>query len=209
MGPRNASSTRKGKLSAQFPRAPWWVWLLSGLLLALAISVGMTFGPTLLAVAPILTQPQVSSRFETRYIPSESMVPTLASGDRLIIDKQAYQKQSVQRQDIVLFWPPEEAMLPGQEPIEYLFRVVGLPGETVQITRGQVLIQGQPLNEPYIQEAPGYEWGPEQVPSGHYFVLGDNRNNSYDSHYWGFVPQSSVVGKATKIFWPSARITEL
>ncbi|HEY9880675.1 MAG TPA: signal peptidase I [Leptolyngbyaceae cyanobacterium] len=207
MAPRNASST-KAKQSG-LPRVPGWVWLLSGLLLALTVSLGIALGPTLLAIAPVVTHPGGPSRFESRYIPSEAMAPTLIAGDRLTVDKQAYQKQPVQRQDIILFWPPEKAALPGQEPMEHLFRVIGLPGETMQITQGKVLIQGAPISEPYLQEAPSYEWGPQQVPQDHYFVLGDNRNNSYDSHYWGFVPQASITGKAVKIFWPSARITDL
>ena len=83
--------------------------------------------------------------------------------------------------------------------------MIGLPGETVEVKRGQVYINGQPLQEDYIAEAPQYQWGPVKIPARHYVVLGDNRNNSYDSHYWGFVPRELIIGKAISIYWPPER----
>lgn len=87
-----------------------------------------------------------------------------------------------------------------------IHRVIGVPGDKVEVKGGKVYINNQPLEENYIEEAPDYQLGPVTVPANSYFVLGDNRNNSFDSHYWGFVPRENIIGKATKRFWPPERM---
>lgn len=145
---------------------------------------------------------------EARYIPSEAMLPTLQIGDRLIIDKLAYRFSPPQRGDIVVFSPTE--VLQQQDYHEaFIKRIIGLPGDKIQIKDGKVYINDQPLHEDYIQDLPNYEYGTEIVPANSYFVLGDSRNNSYDSHYWGFVPRENIIGKATQRFYPFARAGSL
>lgn len=122
---------------------------------------------------------------ETRYIPSESMMPTLQVNDRLIVDKLQYQDNLPQRKDIVIFNPTPALEQEGFQSA-FIQRIIGLPEETVEVKSGKVYINSQPLEEDYILEPPQYEYGPTQVPPNSYFVLGDNRNNSYDSQYWGF-----------------------
>jgi signal peptidase I len=141
---------------------------------------------------------------EARYIPSGAMLPTLGLDDRLVIDKLNYRFHDPQRGDIVVFSPTE---ILKQQNLKDAFikRVIGLPGETIQVKDNEVYINGQVLLESYIKDAPGYEWGPVTVPPNSYAVLGDNRNNSYDSQYWGFVPRENIIGKANKIFWPLNR----
>ncbi|MEM9907419.1 MAG: signal peptidase I [Cyanobacteria bacterium P01_D01_bin.44] len=142
---------------------------------------------------------------EARYIPAGSMEPTLQINDRLIVEKVSYRFSSPQRGDIVVFWPPEEIFPAGKRRDAFIKRVIGLPGERVEVANGQVLVEGQALEEPYIKATPNYPWGPEIVPQGAYFLLGDNRNSSYDSHVWGFVPEADIIGQASKIFWPPNR----
>lgn len=145
---------------------------------------------------------------EARYIPSEAMLPTLQISDRLIIDKLAYRFSPPQRGDIIVFSPTE--VLQQQDYHEaFIKRIIGLPGDKIQIEDGKVYINEQPLQENYINELPNYEYGTEVVPANSYFVLGDNRNNSYDSHYWGFVPRQNIIGKATQRFYPFARAGSL
>lgn len=141
---------------------------------------------------------------EARYIPSGSMLPTLEINDRLIIDKLGYKFQNPERGDVVVFSPTEE--LKKQYKDAFIKRIIGLPGETVEIKNGRVYINGEVLSEDYIAEEPHYNWGPETVPENSYLVLGDNRNNSYDSHYWGFVPRDNIIGRAIVRFWPPNRI---
>ncbi|MFZ1024876.1 MAG: signal peptidase I [Limnoraphis robusta] len=141
---------------------------------------------------------------EARYIPSGSMLPTLEINDRLIIDKLGYKFQDPDRGDVVVFSPTDQ--LKTQYKDAFIKRIIGLPGETVEVRDGLVFVNGQPLTEKYIAEEPQYNWGPETVPEDQYLVLGDNRNNSYDSHYWGFVPRDHIIGRAVVRFWPPNRV---
>ncbi|MEB3293428.1 MAG: signal peptidase I [Synechococcales bacterium] len=142
---------------------------------------------------------------EPRYIPSGSMLPTLKVDDRLIVDKVSYMFAAPQRGDIVVF-NPTKALQDQDYKDAFIKRVIGLPGEKVAVHNGIVYINDQPLRENYLKEAPNYEFEPQVVPEGHYLVLGDNRNNSYDSHYWGFVPKDKIIGKAVVRFWPFDRM---
>lgn len=141
---------------------------------------------------------------EARYIPSGSMLPTLEINDRLIIDKLGYKFQNPDRGDVVVFSPTDQ--LKSQYKDAFIKRIIGLPGETVEVRDGLVFVDGQPLAEKYIAEEPQYNWGPEVVPEDSYLVLGDNRNNSYDSHYWGYVPRDHIIGRAIVRFWPPNRV---
>jgi signal peptidase I len=142
---------------------------------------------------------------EARYIPSSSMVPTLEINDRLIIEKVSYHFSSPQRGDVVVFSPTKKLQEQNFKDA-FIKRIIGLPGEIVQVRQGKVYINNQPIEEKYIEEAPQYDYGPIKVAEGQYLVLGDNRNNSYDSHYWGFVPKENFIGKAVLRFWPLDRL---
>jgi signal peptidase I len=147
------------------------------------------------------------------FIPSGSMEPTLAIDDRLMVDKLSYRLASPQRGDVVVFTPPPAAAkctrtaTPPKDA--YIKRAIGLPGDRVEVKAGQVLINDQPLAENYLQAPPNYEMAPVTVPAQQYLVLGDNRNNSCDGHYWGFVPQENIIGKAIVRFWPPDRAGQI
>lgn len=145
---------------------------------------------------------------EARYIPSGSMEPTLQINDRLIIDKLSYKFTSPQQGDIVVF-SPTDALKKQNFKDAFIKRVIGLPGDKVQVKGARVYVNNKPLQEKYIEEAPNYDYGPVTVPDNQYLVLGDNRNNSYDSHYWGFVPRENIIGKAVVRFWPINRVGEV
>ena len=142
---------------------------------------------------------------EIRYIPSDSMQPTLEVGDRLLVEKLSYRFHSPQREDLVVFKTP-----PGLEAQnlhdDLIKRVIGLPGDTVQIHDGQTLINGKVISEPYLKEKSTYNYGPVTVPQQQYFVLGDNRNHSYDSHLWGFVLEQNIIGHAALRVWSMTTI---
>ncbi|BAU15749.1 leader peptidase I (plasmid) [Leptolyngbya sp. NIES-3755] len=144
---------------------------------------------------------------EARYIPSGSMEPTLQINDRLIVDKLSYDFSPPQRGDIVVF-NPTPALKQQNFKDAFIKRVVGLPGETVEIRNGRVYVNGAILDETYVA-TPSKPWNPVLVPPDSYLVLGDNRNNSFDSRYWGFVPRSSIIGRAVFRFYPFDRITSL
>lgn len=124
-----------------------------------------------------------------------SMVPTLQDGEYVLVNRLAYRNNLPERGDIIVFASPQASDL------DLIKRVIGLPGDTVRISDGVVQVNGQVLEEPYIAAAPVYngEWG---VPEGKLFVLGDNRNDSSDSHAWGLLPVENVIGKAILIYWP-------
>lgn len=133
-----------------------------------------------------------------------SMVDNLHDGQYLIIDKISYNPLVTdvlgvggpQRGDVIVFEPPNR---PGED---YVKRIIGLPGETVEIRRGQVFINGEPLAEPFQPRTGSYTMPPRVVPEGQVFVLGDNRNNSNDSHNWGPLPIENIVGRAWLSYWP-------
>jgi signal peptidase I len=91
----------------------------------------------------------------------------------------------------------------------FIKRVIGVPGDQVLVKNGQVYVNSKPIQEKYISQPPDYDFGPVVVPENSYLVLGDNRNNSYDSHYWGYVPRQNLVGKAFVRFWPLDRMGPL
>ena len=147
---------------------------------------------------------------EPRFIPSNSMEPTLHIGDRLIVEKVSYYLHPPTPGDIVVFHPPPQLYPYGYGPNQaFIKRVVAVPGQTVTITGQQVYVDGVPRQEPYIQAPPAYEMAPITVPPGMLFVLGDNRNNSNDSHVWGVLPASNVIGRAYVRFWPLQQLNLL
>ena len=124
-----------------------------------------------------------------------SMLPTLTNGELVIVNKLAYRLGEPSRGDIIVFHFPVD---PSQE---FIKRVIGLPGDQVSIHKGAILINGQRLEEPYLPVTTNYD-GDWTVGDDQLFVLGDNRNNSLDSHNWGTVPMDYVIGKALFIYWP-------
>lgn len=142
---------------------------------------------------------------EARYIPSSSMEPTLQINDRLIIEKMTYRFQPPKRGDVVVFSATEALQKEGYND-DFIKRIIGLPKDEVMVRNGKVSVNGEMIREAYIAEAPKYDFGPVTVPEGEYLVLGDNRNNSYDSHYWGFVPREKFIGRASVRFWPPERM---
>lgn len=142
---------------------------------------------------------------EARQIPSGSMEPTLQIGDRLLVDKIVFKFSDIKRGDLVIFAPPPEAQVSGNTN-DLIKRVIGLPGDTIEIKDGDVLINDLPLEEPYIAQQPSYDFGPSTIPEGAFFVMGDNRNNSFDSHSWGYLPTENIIGEAFFRFWPVSRI---
>jgi signal peptidase I len=129
-------------------------------------------------------------------IEGHSMAPTLNDGQFLIVDKISYRFSRVERGDIIVFHAPRG---PNKD---FIKRVVGLPGEKIQIDRGLVLINDQPLSEPYISYPGVASWGPRILEQKELFVLGDNRPSSNDSRQWGPLPREDVVGKAWFCYWP-------
>lgn len=165
----------------------------------------------------------------TFYISSISMIPTLQVGDVFLIDQLTYHLHAPRDDDIAVFAPP----FPGQ-PDEFIKRVVGAPGDTIRISGGTVYRNGKALAEPYENQPPRYDlairnysiyvdgvaldpaqadipargmWqASDRIPRGFYFMLGDNRNYSDDSHVWGFARQAAFSGRAFMIIWPQLKV---
>lgn len=142
---------------------------------------------------------------ETFYVPSTSMWPTLKAGDRIIVDKLA---GTVHVGDIVVFKRPPAEDCGGPPVPDLVKRVVGLPGQTVSARGGQVYVTGKLLAEPWLpsgRQSYTTMSKPYHVPSGDYFVMGDNRVDSCDSRIWGPVKKSWIVGKVFLIMWPPSQ----
>ena len=146
----------------------------------------------ILSLILFITINVVSARIR---VDGESMEPTLLSGEYVMVNRLSYRFGSPQRGDIIIFHPP---LNPGEE---YVKRVIGLSGDVVEVKNKVVYVNGQPLDETYLDVTTNYP-GAWRVPAGQLFVLGDNRNNSEDSHDWGTLPMANVIGKAVLIYWP-------
>lgn len=176
---------------------------------SLGLPVGWRVGENLqiLVIALLLALLIRTFVAEPRYIPSDSMIPTLQVGDRLIVEKISYRFRLPTTGEIVVFDPPKQLQIQGYAKDQaFIKRVIGLPGQLVKVQQGKVYLNNQPLAEDYVAEAPNYQWGPGIVPEGQLFVMGDNRNNSNDSHVWGFLPIQNVIGHAFFRFWPTPRV---
>jgi signal peptidase I len=134
-----------------------------------------------------------------------SMLPTLQNGEYVLVDTLSYHLHAPARGDIIIFHPPVDPRA------DYVKRVIGLPGEAIQVTRGTVYVNGKALAEPYVRLPHTYSWGPGRVPRGDIFALGDNRDISYDSHLWRndqgqpapFLPTRQIIGRAMLAYWPA------
>ena len=170
---------------------------------------------------------------EIRWIPSGSMHPTLLEGDRIFVERVSRFYKSPERGDVMIFYPPFVELdnsfggvfkrLTGFfcKDIAYIKRVVGLPGDKFEIKPSQdgfhtVYINNTPIEEPYIKSKFDYipcnehmYCGPFVIPENNYFMMGDNRGNSQDSRFWGFLPKDRFIGKAIYLFWPINHLKNL
>lgn len=163
------------------------------------------------------------------YIPSGSMIPTLEVGDRVVVSRVAYDVHDPRRGDVVVFEAPhgdtagddgdggllpvrllrgffETVGLTQPSTEDFIKRVVGLPGETVEGRDGRLYIDAQPLEEPYLEGLSFGDFAPTTVPDDHLWVMGDNRAHSSDSRVFGAIPEDSVVGRAMARVWPFDRL---
>jgi len=128
------------------------------------------------------------------------MEPNFQEGECIMVNKVCYRSSGPQRGEVIVFDPSFDSEYP------FIKRVIGLPGETVEIKDGKVSINGTPLNEEYIMAPPNYTMPVTEVPENEYFVLGDNRNNSTDSSKGWTVPQDNIIGKAWLTYWPPSKL---
>ena len=152
-------------------------------------------GTILLAIVIFIL---LQATIQSFIVEGPSMEDSLHNGQRLLIikDKVAYAFHEPERGDITVFHPP------GNRRGDYIKRIIGLPGDTVEIEKGAVYVNGTELHEPYIKDAPNYTFNLTKVSENQYFVLGDNRNNSNDSHSGWMVPRQNIIGRAWLSIWP-------
>jgi signal peptidase I len=133
-------------------------------------------------------------------VEGQSMEPNLHNNEYILVNKVDYFIHPPSRGDIVVF----RAVPAGQPDKDFIKRVIGLPGDVVAVHNQHVWVDGKALTEPYLNQEPDYTFGPKTVPQNSYFVLGDNRNNSDDSHLWPvtFLPKGDIIGKAWVSYWP-------
>lgn len=152
---------------------------------------------TALAIAFLIN----STLIANAQVPTGSMEETIMPGSRILINRLAYASEKPQRGDIISFYYPDD----GQTV--YLKRIIGLPGDIVEGHDGIVYINGQALKENYVKEELAADFGPFAVPENSYFVMGDNRNNSWDSRYWNhhYVTEDEIIGRAEFEYFPEIK----
>jgi signal peptidase I len=132
-----------------------------------------------------------------------SMQPLLQDGERIVVNKLLYRFHAIERGDVVVFWYPREPS------VSFIKRVVGLPGDILELREGYLYVNGRVLEEPYLDGKPSFRdlsnMPPTEVKPGFYFVMGDHRGSSNDSRNWGEVPEKYIYGKAVVRFWPFAK----
>jgi signal peptidase I len=193
------TSQSKISTSTEPAQEQWWVEVLKTIAIALVLALGIK---TFVA--------------EARWIPSGSMKPTLQINDRLIVDKISYRLYEPRRGDVVVFNPTDA--LKSKYKNAFIKRVIGTPGDLVEIRDGFVILNGQPIQENYVavngRTSINACYGQTQhpfletsqiIPKGHYLVLGDNREDSFDGRCWGLVAHKDLVGRAAFRFWPILR----
>ena len=176
-------------------RGPGTIRSLVEFAVILAVAFALVFG---------FVKPVVADSF---YVPSGSMEPTLhgcegCTNDRVLVNKLGYDLSEVGRGDIVVF----ESPVNGDVLIK---RAVGLPGDTLEIRAGKLILNGEPQDEPYLNPGAGYSppFGPVAVPEGYFFAMGDNRTGSTDSRSYGPVPEGNLIGEAKVRYWPPGRVS--
>jgi len=138
----------------------------------------------------------LQTTIQSSIVEGSSMLPGLENGQRLIVAKAVYHFRQPQRGEIIIVHPP---IAPSKQWVK---RVIGLPGDTVEVKNHTVYVNNIALDEPYINEKPNYTMAPYTVEEGNYFVMGDNRNNSTDSHLRWTVPEENIVGEVWLRLWP-------
>ncbi len=128
-----------------------------------------------------------------------SMEPSFQNKQQLLINKVVYYFNEPERGDVVILHPPSPY---SSKTTPFIKRIIALPGDTVAVKNGAVYVNGSKLDEPYIKEPPAYTFQPKKIPENEYFVLGDNRNNTSDSHNGWTVPRQNIIGKAWLSIWP-------
>jgi signal peptidase I len=151
-----------------------------------------------LASAAVYATLIVTFGFQVARVEGMSMAPTLEDQDRLIVNKLAYRIGEPHHGDIVMLYYPID---PNKS---FVKRVIAEEGDTVRIVEGHVFVNEAPLDDTYVPDEfrDHNDWGPQVVPEGYYFVMGDHRNNSSDSRHWGFVPKKYIIGKVQIRWWP-------
>jgi signal peptidase I len=135
------------------------------------------------------------------------MEPTLVKGDRIIVDKLGVEFGTINIGDVVVFKAPQKASLCGDAVTDFVKRVIGVPGDHLTSKGNTIYVNGKPLSENWPHTEPlGLAIGHVTVPANHYFVMGDNHDDSCDSRYWGTVPRSNIIGKAFVRVWPFSRL---
>ncbi len=180
--------------------------------------------PILVLIALVLAVLVKTFAFQAFWIPSRSMAGTLEVNDRVMVNKLAYRFGDVSRGDVIVFDDPSGPARDGESLLgsvvrnvgesvglstpetEFIKRVIGLPGETLEIRDNRVLIDDEVIDEPYLDPAVEMaDFGPVTVPDGELFVMGDNRASSRDSRFFGPIPVDEVVGRAFVLMWPPSR----
>jgi len=167
--------------SVQKEKVPFWQSLWGEIIQTLLMAAVLYFA--------------IDAVFERVMVLNISMQPTLYEGNLLLVNRLAYKLGDMETGDVVIFHNPNSL----EE--DFIKRLIGKPGDVVTVTGGKVSVNGTVLDEPYISSPPEYV-GTWEVPNDMVFVLGDNRNSSYDSHSWGYLPIKDVVGKALVVYWP-------